>query len=98
MGGNKIFGLPFPSKLKEAATKEYGDRVGIDAREHAERVVNSAREYVDQSTELLGRRFHELPFAFLKDNGNFVVYTPIRMASQPLNDLPEPNEMSDAVT
>ena len=40
-GGNKIFGLPFPSKLNEAATKEYADRVGVDARKHADRVVNS---------------------------------------------------------
>ena len=98
MGGNKIFGLPFPSKLNEAATKEYADRVGIDAREHADRVVNSAREYADQSTELLGRHFHDLPLAFLKDNGNFVAHTPISMASQPLNDLPEPKEVNDAVT
>ena len=98
MGVNKNFGLPFPSKLNEVATKEYADRVGIDARNHAGRVVNSAREYVDQSTELLGRRFHDLPLAFLKDNGNFVAHTPISMASQPLNDLPEPQEVSDAVT
>ena len=70
--GNKIFGLPFPSKLNEVATKEYANRVGIDARKHADRVVNSAREYVDQSTELhvLGRRFHDLPLAFLNDNDN----------------------------
>ena len=65
MGGNKIFGLPFSSKLNESATKEYRDSVGVDARKHADRVVNSAREYVDQSTELLGRCFHNLPLGFL---------------------------------
>ena len=36
-------------------------------------------------------------FGFLKDNGNFVAHTPISMASQPLNDLPEPKKTSDAV-
>ena len=82
MEGNKIMGLPCPSKFNEAATKEYADRVGIDARKHADRVVNSAREYVDQSTELLGRRVHDLPLAFLKDNGNFVAHTPVSMALQ----------------
>ena len=87
MAGNKLSGLSIPSKSDEAATKEYADRVG-----------NDVREYVDQSTELLGRRFHNLPFAFLKDNGNFVAHTPIRMASQPLNDLLEPRKTSDAVT
>ena len=80
MEGKKIFGLPFPSKLNEAATKEYADKVGIDARKHADRVENSARKYVDQSTKLLGGRFHDLPLAFLKDNGNFVAHTHISMA------------------
>ena len=98
MAGNELSGLPFPSKLNEAATKEYADRVGVDAGKHADIVANSAREFVDQSTELLGRRFHDLPSAFLKDNGNFVAHTPISMASQPLNDLPEPTETSGAVT
>ena len=84
---NKLSGLSVPSKSDEAATKEYADKVG-----------NDVREYVDQSTELLGRGFHNLPFAFLKDNGNFVAHTPISMASQPLNDLPEPKKTSDAVT
>ena len=93
-----MFGLPFPSKLNEAATKQYADRDGIDARKHADRVVNDAREYVDRSTEILGRRFYDFPFAFLKDNGNCVAYTPISMASQPLNDLPEAREVSDTVT
>ena len=59
---------------------------------------NDVRGYVDQCTELLGRRFHNLPLAFLKDNGNFVAHTPVSMASQPLNDLPGPKERSDAVT
>ena len=85
--GNKLSCLSIPSKSDEAATKEYTDKVG-----------NDVREYVDQSSELLGRRFHNLPFAFLKDNGNFVAHTPISMASQPLNDLPEPQKTSDAVT
>ena len=85
--GKTLSGLSIPSKSDEAATKEYADRVG-----------NDVREYVDQSTELLGRRFHNLLFVFLKDNGNFVAYTPISMASQPLNDLPEPKKTSDAVT
>ena len=98
MAGKKLSGLPFPSKLNEAATKEYVDRVGVDTRKHADRVANSAREYVDRSTELLGRRFLNLPFAFLKDNGNFVAHTPISMASQSLRDLTEPKETSDAVT
>ena len=60
--------------------------------------MSRLREYVDQSSELLGRCFHNLPFAFLKDNGNFVAHTPISMALQPLNDLPEPKKTSDAVT
>ena len=50
------------------------------------------------SSELLGRHFHNLPFAFLKDKGNFVAHTPISMASQPLNDLPKPKKTSDAIT
>ena len=79
MAGNKLYGLSIPSKSDEAATKEYADRVG-----------NDAREYVDRSTELLGRRFHGLPFAFLKANGTFVAYTPFCMASQPLRDLTDP--------
>ena len=72
MAGNTLSGLSIPSKRDEAATKEYADRVG-----------NDVREYVNQSTEFLGRRFHNLPFAFLKDNGNFVAHTPISMASLP---------------
>ena len=87
MAGKKLSGLSIPAKSDEAATKEYADRVG-----------NDAREYVDRSTELLGRRFHNLHFAFLKDNGNFVAHTPISMASQPLRDLTEPKETSDAAT
>ena len=87
MAGNKLCGLSIPSKSDEAATKEYADRVG-----------NDVREYIDKSSELLGKRFHDLPFAFLKDNGNFVAHTPISMASKLLNDLPEPKKMSDAVT
>ena len=59
---------------------------------------NDVREYVDQSSELLGKHFHSLPFAFLKDNGNFVAHTPFSMVSQPLNDLPEPKQTSNAVT
>ena len=47
---------------------------------------------------MLGRRFNGLPFAFLKDNGNFVAQTPFSMASQPMNDLPKPKKVSDAVT
>ena len=78
--GKRLSGLSIPSKSDEAATKEYADKVG-----------NDAREYTDRSTELLGKRFHGLPFALLKDNGNFVAHTPI---SQPLRDL----RMSDAVT
>ena len=84
MSGNKLSGLSIPSKSDEAATKEYADRV-----------ENDVREYVDQSSELLGRRFHNLPFAFLKDNGNFVAHTPISMASQPLNDLLEPKKKNE---
>ena len=57
MAGNKLSFLSIPSKHDEAATKEYADRVG-----------NDVREYVDRSTELLGERFHNLPFAFLKDS------------------------------
>ena len=59
-------------------------------------MANDTREYVDRSTELLGRRFHGLPLTFLKNNGKFVAYTPISMASQPLRDLTEPKETSDA--
>ena len=70
MAGNKLSGLSIPSKSDEAATKEYADKVG-----------NDVREYVDQSSELLGKRFHNLPFTFLKDNGNFVALMPISMAS-----------------
>ena len=62
------------------------------------RVGDDVREYVDKSTELLRRRFHNLPFAFLKDNGNFVAHTPISMASQPLNYFPEPKKTSDTIT
>ena len=98
MASKKLLGLPFPSDLNEAATKEYADRVGTEARKHADKVGTDAREYVNRSTKRLGRRFYDLPFAFLKDNGNFVAHTPINMASQPLNDLPEPKEVSDAVT
>ena len=56
---------------------------------------NDVREYVDQSSKLLGERFRNLPFAFLKDNGNFVAHTPISMDSQLLKDLPEPKKTSD---
>ena len=83
MMGKKLF----PSKSDEAATREYADKVG-----------NDVREYTDRSDELLGERFKRLQFAFLKDNGKFVAYTPISMASQPLRDLTEPKETSDAVT
>ena len=79
--------MSIQSKSDEAATKEYADRVG-----------NDVREYVDQSSKLLGRRFHNLPFVFLKDNGNFDAHKPISMASQPLKDLPEPKKTSDSVT
>ena len=87
MTGKKLSGLSFPSKSDEAAMREYVDKVG-----------NDVREYTDRSSELLGERFKRLQFAFLKDNGKFVAYTPISMASQPLRDLTEPKEMSDAVT
>ena len=83
----KLSGLSFPSKSDEAAAREYADKVG-----------NDAREYTDRSNELLGERFKRLQFAFLKDIGKFVAYTPISMASQPLRDLTEPKETSDAVT
>ena len=87
MMGKKLSGLSFPSKSDEAATREYSDKVG-----------NDVREYTDRSNELLGERFKRLQFAFLKDNGKFVAYTPISMASQPLRDLTEPKQTSDAVT
>ena len=87
MTGKKLSGLSFPSKSDEAATREYVDKVG-----------NDVREYTDRSSELLGERFKRLQFAFLKDNGKFVAYTPISMASQPLKDLTEPKETSDAAT
>ena len=87
MMGKKLSGLSFPSKSDEAAMKEYADKVR-----------NDVREYTDRSNELLGERFKRLQFAFLKDNGKFVAYTPISMASQPLRDLTEPKETSDAVT
>ena len=87
MMGKNLSGLSFPSKSDEAATREYADKMG-----------NDAREYMDRSNELLGERFKCLRFAFLKDNGKFVAYTPISMASQPLRDLTEPKETSDAVT
>ena len=87
MMGKKLSGLSFPSKSDEAATREYVDKVG-----------NDVREYMDRSSELLGERFKRLQFTFLKDNGKFVAYTPISMASQPLTDLTEPKETSDAVT
>ena len=79
--------MSFPSKSDEAATREYADKVG-----------NDVREYTDRSSELLGERFKRLQFAFLKDNGKFVAYTPISMASQPLKDLTKPKETSDAAT
>ena len=85
MAGNKLSGLSIPSKSDEAATKEYADKV-----------ENDVREYVGKSSELLGKRFNNLPFAFLKDNGNFVAHMFISMASQPLIDLPEPKKTSDA--
>ena len=87
LAGNKLSGLSIPSKSDEAATKEYADNVG-----------NDVRKYVDQFSELLGKRFHNLPFAVVKDNGNFVADIPISMASQPVIDLTEPKETSDAVT
>ena len=87
MAGKKLSGLSFPSKSDEAATREYADKVG-----------NDVREYTDRSSELLGERFKRLQFAFLKDNGKFVACTPISMASQPLKDLTEPKETSDAAT
>ena len=87
MMGKKLSGLSFPSKSDEAATREYADKVG-----------NDVREYTDRSNELLGERFKRLQFTFLKDNGKFVAYTPISMASQPLRNLTEPKETSDAVT
>ena len=87
MTGKKLSGLSFPSKKDEAATKEYADKVR-----------NDAMEYTDRSSELMGERFKRLQFAFLKDNGKFVAYTPTSMPSQPLNDLTEPEETSDAVT
>ena len=59
---------------------------------------NDVREYTDRSNELLGERFKRLQFVFLKNNGKIVAYTPISMASQPLRDLTEPKETSDAVT
>ena len=59
---------------------------------------NDAREYTDRCTELLGKCFHGLPFAFSKANGNFVAHTPISMASKPLSDLTDPKKTSDAVT
>ena len=98
MTGNNLSGLPIPSVPDDAASKEYADRVGVYARVHADRVGADAREYVNLSTEVLGRRFNGLPFAFLKDNVNFVAHTPISMASQPLTDLPEPKETNNAVT
>ena len=87
MAGKKLSGLSFPSKSDEAATREYADKVR-----------NDAMEYMDQSSELMGERFKRLQFAFLKDNGKFAAYTPISMASQPLKDLTEPKETSDAAT
>ena len=87
MKGKKLSGLSFPSKSDEAATREYADKVR-----------NDAMEYTDRSSELMGERFKRLQFAFLKDNGKFVAYTPISMASQPLKDLTEPKETSDAAT
>ena len=77
--------MSFPSKSDE--TREYVDKVGNDVRENT-----------DRSSELLGECFKRLQFAFLKDNGKFVAYTPISMASQPLKDLTEPEETSDAAT
>ena len=87
MTGKKLSCLSFPSKSDEAATREYADKVG-----------NDVREYTDRSSELLGERFKFLQFAFFKDNGKFVAYTPISMASQPLRDLTEPKETNDAAT
>ena len=87
MSSKKLSGLSFLSKSDEAATREYVDKVG-----------NDVREYTDRSSELLGELFKRLQFAFLKDNGKCVAYTPISMASQPLRDLTEPKETSDAVT
>ena len=87
MTGKKLSGLSSPSKSDEAATREY-----------AGKVRNDVREYTDRSSELLGERFKRLQFAFLKDKGKFVAYTPISMASQPLKDLIELKETSDAAT
>ena len=79
--------MSIPSKSDKAATKQYADRVG-----------NDVREYLDKSSELLRKRFHDPRFAFLKDNGNFVAHTPISLASKPLNDLLEPKKTSDTVS
>ena len=87
MAGKRLSGLSLPSKSDEAVTREYMDKVR-----------NDAMAYTDRSSELMGERFKRLQFAFLKDNGKFVTYTPISMASQPLRDLTEPKETSDAAT
>ena len=47
MAGNKLSGLPLPSPLDGAASKEYAGRVEVYARAHADKVG------VDRSTELL---------------------------------------------
>ena len=87
MMGKKLSSLSFPSKIDEAATREYVDKVG-----------NDAREYTDRSSELLGERFSHLQFAFLKANGFFAAHTPISMALQMLRDLAECKKTSDAVS
>ena len=73
-------------------------QIELESMLESMQIGTDAREYVDRSTVRLGRRFHDLPFAFLKDNGNFVAHTPISMTSHPLNNLPEPKEVSDVVT
>ena len=45
MAGNKLSGLPLPSALDDAASKEYMDSVGVYARAYADRVENNAEEY-----------------------------------------------------
>ena len=85
-------------KATHVSVRDYAVRVGVYAREHADRVGTDAKAYVDRSTERFRRRFHDFPFAFIKDNGNFVVHTPISMASQPVNDLSKPKKVSYAVT
>ena len=39
MAGNKIAGLPLPTNLDDAASKEYADRVGVYARAYADMLI-----------------------------------------------------------